>query len=275
VSAVSADDQRRFFFIHLMKTGGTSFVMHLLANFAPVETYPSELDKRDVADGEPYASIADLLALSPRRRAEIRFYAGHFPYMVRSALGVDVVAITLLREPVARTISVLNHFKRLNARYRDSSLEEIYDDEFVFRHFVENFQTRSFALTSDDCPQSFASAVGYRDIRAALDRPASMPMPAVHRGDTIAIDEPRLARAKSNLAEVDVVGVSDRFTEFVQELRRRFGWWPDDLDTSVRANVSSEGWDAGPELRRRIAQDNAFDAELYEFASELAARRRV
>ena len=52
-----------------MKTGGTSFVLHLQRNFAPIETYPSELDKRHVADGEPYASIADVLALSPRRRA--------------------------------------------------------------------------------------------------------------------------------------------------------------------------------------------------------------
>ena len=60
----------RFFFVHVMKTGGTSFVFHLLRNFAPNEVYPNEaLDRRHPTDVEPYASIPDLLSLSPERRA--------------------------------------------------------------------------------------------------------------------------------------------------------------------------------------------------------------
>ena len=34
-------EKRRFFFIHLMKTAGTSFVFQLNEQFAPGEVYPS------------------------------------------------------------------------------------------------------------------------------------------------------------------------------------------------------------------------------------------
>ena len=191
----------------------------------------------------------------------MRFYSGHFPYFVRDLLGVDVATLTLLRDPVDRTISVLRHFKRLWSRYRDSSLDEIYDDEFVFRHYIENFQTRVFALTRDDAAQSFASARGYREIRDALADPAPLPRPS--QDDTIRIDDRRLAIAQANVARVDVVGVSERFPLFVEQLRARFGWWPSGLDLGARANVSTEGWDVRPSLRHRIALDNAYDVELH------------
>jgi hypothetical protein len=74
-----------------------------------------------------------------------------------------------------------------------------------------------------------------------------------------------------NLAQVDVVGLNERFDEFVETLRARFGWWPAGMAGDARANVSSESWAAGPDLRARIARDNAFDVELYAYAKELAS----
>jgi hypothetical protein len=97
-SARTADVARQFFFVHVMKTGGTSLVLHVLANFAPPEAYPSEkLDRRRPDDPEPYASIADLRALGSGRRASIRLYTGHMPFMARELIGSDVVTLSLLR----------------------------------------------------------------------------------------------------------------------------------------------------------------------------------
>src|ERR1700722_10289365 len=111
-----------------MKTGGTSLVVHLQKEFRPHEVYPDAgLDRRDPDDVAPYAAVGDLVALSSSRRAEIRLYAGHFPFAARDLIGTDVRTLTLLREPVERTISVLKHFKRLRDRYRDLSLEAIYE----------------------------------------------------------------------------------------------------------------------------------------------------
>ena len=80
-------------------------------------------------DVTPYASIPKMLALSPERRARIRVYAGHLPYVASELLGFDVIRLTLLRDPVDRTVSMLKHVKRLFERYRELSLEEIYDDD--------------------------------------------------------------------------------------------------------------------------------------------------
>jgi hypothetical protein len=159
----------------------------------------------------------------------------------------------------------------LYERYRDLPLDAIYDDPFVYRHFVENHQTKLFSVTADDRPKMLASVLGFREFREQLTATlATSDRTRADAPDTITVDTQRLARAKSNLARVDVVGLNDRFDEFVESLRTRFGWWPDGLGRDARANVSSENWQAGPALRARIALDNAFDVEFYEYAKELA-----
>ena len=270
------DDTRPFFFVHVMKTGGTSFVFHLLRNFEPRAVYPHEsLDRADPSDVEPYASVPHLLGLTEGRRAQIRVFAGHFPYVVSELLGLDPITLTLLRDPVDRTISVLKHFKRLFARYADLSLDEIYEDDLVFRLFVENFQTKVFAITAADHPRAFVSGLSYREIFDRLGEPRAVAPAAGDRElETITVDADRLAGARANLANVSVVGLNERYGEFVQELRTRFGWWPEGLDDRGRANVSAEPWPVSAALRARVARDNAFDLELYEYAKELVAARR-
>jgi hypothetical protein len=266
----------RYLFIHVMKTGGTSLVLHLLKEFEPRAVYPdAALDRRGPEDFAPYAALRDLEALSPERRAEIRVYAGHFPYVARDLIGPDVRTLTLLREPVERTVSVLKHFKRLRDRYRDLSLDAIYDDPVVFPFFIENHQTKVFAVTPADRPNAFASALTYDEIRDRLDIAGHADTTvASDVPDTIAVDEARLAQAKTNLAAVDVIGCDETFHAFVEDLRDRFGWWSAGIDDGPRANVSSERWEAGSALRTRIAADNRFDLELYEHARELMRQRR-
>src|SRR5262249_24908647 len=128
-----------------MKTGGTSFVFHLLRQFPRDAVYPTAgLDRSSPTDVEPYLSLDDLVAVTPARRADIQIYAGHFPFMARDLIGGELTTLTLLRDPVARTVSHLKHFKRLHDRFHDLPLEEIYEDPFVFRHFVDNHQTKVF-----------------------------------------------------------------------------------------------------------------------------------
>ena len=267
---------RRFLFIHVMKTGGTSLVFHLLREFAADETYPNAaLDRRHPTDAEPYASIPDLVSVEPSRRKLIRLYSGHFPYMVRDLIDADVTVFTLLRDPVDRTVSVLKQFKRLYERYHDLPLEKIYEDPVVYRHFIENHQTKIFSATTEDHPNMLASRVGFQAFLDYLTSPASSAgQTNIAADDTITIDVDRLARAKSNLESVDVLGLNERYHDFVEALRDRFGWWKDGIDGGARANVSSEPWEANAALRDRIAVDNRFDLEFYEHARELVRRRQ-
>ena len=250
----------RFFFIHVMKTGGTSFVFQMLANFEADEAYPSAIDRSSPTDVTPYANIPKLLALSPERRARIRVYAGHLPYVASELLGFPVVRLTLLRDPVDRTVSMLKHVKRLFERYKELSLEEIYEDDPVFRHYLDNAQTKVFALTAEERDRALASMAANPD-PAPLAR--SMP-----------IDAGRLEQAKANLANVDVVGLNESYGDFLEELHSRFGWWPAGVKQQARANVSAEGWTVPAGLRARIADDLAVDMEFYEYAQALVAARR-
>jgi hypothetical protein len=155
--------------------------------------------------------------------------------------------MTLLREPVERSLAALRHFKR-DARYQHLSLEEIYNDHLLFRFYVENHQTKVFGLTADDNEDAINCA--------------------------ITIDDARFERAREALATLDVVGLTEAYPDFIEEIRARFGWWPDGVDANRRENASREGWTAGPALRERIAADNAYDVKFYEYAKQLVANRR-
>jgi hypothetical protein len=70
---------------------------------------------------------------------------------------------------------------------------------------------------------------------------------------------------------MDAVGLQERFEDFCDELTARFGWRlgePETVNTSAPVEV-------GEGFRARIAEDNASDVELYEFARRLLASRPI
>jgi hypothetical protein len=241
VGALLSAGSRPFFFVHIMKTGGATLRRHIYANHEARSVYP--VPHHD--DMDRTWLVETLLGLAPERRATLRGYMGHYPYVVSRLLGVDPVTLTIVRDPVERTISYLKHCKRYHVHQRDLDLEEIYDDAFQFPCFIHNHQTKIFGMTADDRLESYM--------------------------DVIEIDDRRLDIAMENLVRVDVLGIHEHYDEFLRELRERFGWR---FDRGGNRRVSRENWEVSPGLRQRIAEDNAADVAFYEHARRLREQRR-
>ena len=91
---------KKFFFIHVMKTGGTSFVDIIAANFAASERFPdgSAAPDTDIFRRiEAYLFVPGLVKSVNAMDGRVRIVLGHVPYAVCSLLNDSYVGLTLLR----------------------------------------------------------------------------------------------------------------------------------------------------------------------------------
>jgi len=258
--AAAAPSTPPVLFIHVMKTGGTTVMRNLRETYGLDEIYPYRaLDIRydeGRLDIEHHLSVPYLLALPEERLRDIRVFTGHFPYVVREMLGLELRAATVLRDPVERTISLLRQFRRkttwmgvkgLASPLTALTFEEVYEEPLVFGPLIHNHQTKIFSMTPADDPQTYM--------------------------DMVDVDRTRLEQAKANLAEVDVVGLIERYDDFLDEVEAQFGW---QIVRGAKKNATpaTDLDPVDPALRRRIAEDNAIDVEFYEYAQGLVELRR-
>jgi hypothetical protein len=239
---MTAASEQRWFFVHLHKTAGTALLQRLRVALGEDAIYPTASDN--------WTHFATMnLDLLRQRFADlgngIRVVTGHFPLCTTELLATPFVTMTVLRDPVERTLSALRDLRERDAEHRGKSLEEIYADPIKFRCLIHNHMVKMLAMTCDEMTDGFLTV---------LD-----------------LDAGHLERAKQNLVErIDVWGVQEHFEEFCDELMCRFGW---DLGPPRFANRSTPH-DAEDSLRERIAEDNQLDVELYQFAAELRDQRR-
>jgi hypothetical protein len=225
-----------YFFVHVMKTAGSTFRQHVRANFPADRRYPDDTVDDDLLMAK--LSIPTLLSLPPERRERIAIYTGHFPFFVASMVGRPVRTLALLRDPVERTVSHLKQEQAQDPAARP--LEALYEDPEV-RLRVHEHQVKMFAFGPGDVHENFA--------------------------EPFVIDPERLDRACANVGQVDVVGRQDRFDAFLDRVVERYGW--------VRAPVErirvGSAEPVSSTLRRRIAEDSPSDLAFFEHAAGLAA----
>jgi hypothetical protein len=240
--------QQRFFYVHVQKAAGTELRERLKRHFAAQQMYPDPTDG-DIFAVAPQVSVRQLLTRWEQRKAEIEIITGHFPYSTTELLDAEFVTISVLREPVDRTLSQLRHHRKLNPQARDVPLEAIYEEVFRPALFA-NHMVKMFSLTAEEIATSAA-----RDTWAMVMR--------------VEFTAERLARAKEHVGKLDVLGLHDHFDEFCAELQSRFGW---QLGDPLYANRTALE-EVTPSLRARIAADNAMDVELFEYARAVHHRR--
>lgn len=225
-------EPRRFFFVHMQKTAGTALWRRLQQQFGPPAMYPGP------DDGSPPDSVLSVDHLRARwaeRRDEIEIVTGHFPLCTAELLDAPFLTLTLLRDPVERTLSFLRHHREQTPGDADRPLEAIYEDPIRFE-LAHNHMVKMLSLSVGEMTDGALTPVAF--------------------------DRERLARAVRALDGIDVVGFQEDLEAFCDELTRRYGW---DLGAPVFMN-RTEPVEVTGEFRARLARDNAFDVELYEYA---------
>jgi hypothetical protein len=240
-STVGRRPEERYFFVHLHKTGGTTLIHRLPRRFRRHEIYP---DASDGAIETAVISVDHLLNRWRARRDEIRILTGHFPLCTAELLGFRCTTMTVLREPVERTLSYLRHHRAVTPADRSKRLEELYEDPFRFDLLIHNHMVKMLSLTVETMTDGALTHVD--------------------------VDPANLGRAQENLERIDVVGLQEHFALFWDELRLRFGW---QLGEPARSNQTKHAPIARA-FRERIARDNELDAELYRYGRTLWLRRR-
>jgi hypothetical protein len=174
------------------------------------------------------------------RGPEIRLLTGHFPVRTVERLGAPFVTMTVLRHPVERTLSFLRHqaTRRQRGAIETTPLDEIYADPFRFEHMIRNHMVRMLSLG----PEEMVPGDGVLT--------------------TVPYTRDRLQMAKDGLDHLDLFGLQERLEELCDELDRRYGLT---VGPPVRDNVTA-AVDVPDGLADRIAEDNALDMELYEYA---------
>ncbi|MCP4951189.1 MAG: hypothetical protein GY922_05010 [Proteobacteria bacterium] len=270
-----------------MKTGGTSFVDIVGANFLADRRYPdvSIADDADIFQRvEAYLFTPAIVATVNAMEGRLHMVRGHFPYAIRSLLDDEYVAMTILRHPVDRTISYLKHCRRYHVEHLGQDLEEIYEDHWFNETFIRDYQTKMFSLSTmealaedrlvDEPPplpprhklrddKGFVPAV--ETCRKRAPGRVSLECFAASTG-IIQVDSNRLAIAKENLEKVEIVGVTEGYKRFLMKLVDQYGW----KVKSLPHHHAGEKDHVSTDFRNRIARDNIFDMELYEYARALS-----
>jgi hypothetical protein len=241
----AAGSGRRFFFAHVQKAAGTSLFVQLQRHFARDEIYP---DRSDMVPGPaPVLFVSHLRERYATRRDRIRVVTGHFPVRASELLGDEFITMTVLRDPVERTLSYLRHHRKKTPADAGRALEEIYEDPVRFHGLIRNNMVKMFSLS----PEEMVAGDGLMTFVGEFT-------------------PERIADAKHRLERVDVLGLDVDFAAFVAELDARFAWA---IGQPTHVN-RTEPDDVPPSFRRRIAADNAGDMELFAFARELHESRR-
>jgi hypothetical protein len=198
------------YFLHLFKTGGSTFGQHLERMFLPHEICPARL-------------LVDLLRLPAASLQEYRLFWGHFGYKLADLVDRPMIYLTVLREPVANVLSIYDHVRRsvdhpLFLKATAMTLDRFVNDPDAIA-FIRNQQTFHLVWWDRIWNSELLSRLageGIPDLlrirRAADEQFSSLS------------EEILLGEARARLSRFAFVGLTDRLELSMRLLSQIFGW---------------------------------------------------
>lgn len=247
------------FFLHIPKTAGISLTAIIDANFPP----------NAIFEAHDWTEAGDVIErMSTVEMARVRCVRGHYWFgpgdrAVHDRFAVDPVVITVLRDPVARTVSAHQHVMRWPEHWLREKIGIGEEGTMSLHDFVEHPEA-----------QGEIANLQTRLIVGAI--PGNTLQPDLGPDPEEAVrfaDEELLELAKRRLDSFAWVGLTERMEASVRLLTSRMGWAAVDELPNLNLNpVPSAEVELSAETRDAILERNALDLELYAYAGERLER---
>jgi hypothetical protein len=255
---------------HLAKNAGTSLQRVLRANFDSEQLFENYVVLPEI-DGRRwwrdwYAS------LDGSRRARLRCVGSHTAQLLLPIVtDRQVIAFTVLRDPVDRVRSLYNHALRQHGRRRAAGEpldRELLANEILGRGWtLKDIYREVGDRDPDEVPLVFRIFFNgqTRELLANSDSARTLPL------TTGAGLEPHRRSVLDLLSERYLVGTQDRFSQSVRLFADRFGWRTVFLP-HARAAPDRGGPELDAETRSLARTYNTLDTELHRrYSEELAS----
>jgi hypothetical protein len=257
------------YFVHIMKTGGTALATALahLNNAANAGTSVTEI------------FLDQFVLRDPNEWREVGFVTGHLPWEARELLPPATRTLTVLRDPVDRTLS---HYWQLSvnpavhAESPDFSLEEFVESP-RWNTLCRDYQARQLAHRVDlaNAGTTYVPAERFAGLGPPFPTEHQYPLQSFFDCSPLTLTGATLERAAlASLSEIEFVGVTEELDALYREVAARI-WSVDDPPMLGRENPSHDRprrATLSSELLRRIEEMTAVDHALYEAAQRRSPR---
>lgn len=246
------------YYLHINKTGGSSFSSVIRGAFPESLVCPAGLAK-------------ELIAIPLEKLSTYRFYSGHFglglPKMLPVIKRLRMRVFTVLRDPVDRSLSQLNAYYRNDGTYFNDFVRSVQcdvdkclqNDRIV--DALSNYQSKSLAVPVLLDQASLIQRCGgsFQELLAQASRAFT--------------EDELLDRASRSVEDFCFVGLTEKMDESSQRLSRVVGM--PSVGFVPRRNVSAVNPYTGSANRlsrndvsaaaiRRLEDINSVDLRLYE-----------